>query len=148
MELTSSLPSFTISQAHPLPKRAKPAALNFVLNSSGKQSERSASLFLLTQSSLSAKALSEIAQSPIPEYEFAADPHSRDAQLKAYEISSRVNAMEALDIKYGQDKKLRREIEAVLRRQNDKTIHFLAQVSLNNPGHVPLVIDQIVAGIR
>jgi len=36
VEVISSFPSLTTSHAQPLPKRATPAALNFVLNSSNE----------------------------------------------------------------------------------------------------------------
>lgn len=108
---------------------------------------RSAGLFLLTQAGPSSlKALSQIAQSSLS----SISPRSQD---QAYEVSLRVNAVEALDnlvLHHAQGKK---EIEAILQNQKDPTVRFLAQMSLDgirsgHPGKVGRFVDRILVGER
>lgn len=107
------------------------------LNQNVDGNERRASLFLLTKVASSestgtaaTEALAEIAQTPVPAFENAGKPHSRESLAKSFEVSLRITALEALDQRTVTAPSVASHLENIRRLQKDPTLSLLTQISL------------------
>lgn len=92
--------------------------------------ERRASLYLLTQAGPSAiPALTEIAQTQVPHFDGAENPHSIGAYQLRFERSLRVTALESLDQASLQNTEIETRLHQIIEKQTDPSIELLAQIS-------------------
>ena len=93
-------------------------------------------------------AVSKITLTEIPKFKNKNNPHSIDSYNHSFEKNLRITAIEALDLWSTQGIDVEKYLIAIINRQNDKELIFLASISLSGiqngrPGKLGRFIDAI-----
>lgn len=153
-ENSESISALTQAQLQSLSETLSPIELheikNIILSPQEKGDKRLAFNFLLSQLGIAgADTLAEIIKFEIPHFENSENPHSAGSLEKAFEISLRITALEALDSLVVENPQLKAKIVGILNVQKEQSLNFLIQLSLsgiesNQPGKIKRFIDKVL----
>ncbi len=143
--------------AHRLKKAELSELASVTLDEAIDGNRRDAALLILTSARENAlEQLMDVAAHPMHAFLDEATAHSRGAFQKKFEVSLRVRALEELDrLSTSDSPAIKAEsanlIARVVAQQNQPTVQFLAQMSLQGvrterPGKLKRFIDQIFSG--